>query len=813
MGRPQINRDRDPEVHALEQGIHIGLPLKITGIVFWGLVAIALVLAVETMHWLHSDIQESQAASARQVTMMIRSLLSHDQGLDTQDLKDQLELVIANTDIAGIRVDHGLDRISAGTFDTDFTQYSNGFAFGSDEDSTANVYVSVWMPRIDHILTPQKKRLMVEMGALVFLFGTVLQWILQHLLTTPITRMVDAARRFSLEGNARFDEQRSDEFGYLARFINRALQTLTERQNEAVEALKRAQTSEQALCEEKERAEVTLHSIAEGVITTDESGRIQYMNPAAETLTGYARSEAVGRSIMRVLQLRNESNGETIESSVFNCLRANRVTRALSGRLLVQRDGDEIAIEENAAPIHDRNGNAIGAVLAFADVSQNRELTRKLSYQASHDTLTGLFNRREFEIRLRTALQAAGRDNTLVTLCYLDLDQFKLVNDTCGHVAGDELLRQLAMALKRELRDSDTLARLGGDEFGVLLQGCTLDDAGRLAAKLRKAVREHHFTWDGKTFEVGVSIGVVPLSPDTGGVNEALSAADVACYAAKDSGRDRVHVYEANDDELRRKRTDMQWVSRIRQALKEDRFRLYRQSIVPVNRSQRRVVHHEVLIRMLDEDGRLLMPGQFLNAAEQFGLMADIDIWVLRNALDWLAGNDETGARRLAINLSGQSLSSPAFTETVMEMFADSRVRASQICFEITETAAIANLDNATQFISALKTRGCEFALDDFGSGMSSFAYLKNLPVNYLKIDGSYVRDLVHDRVDRAMVEAVNQIGHAMGMHTIAEFVEDQATLDALAVIGIDYAQGYAIDEPEPLDTLCTRDTLSACEA
>ncbi len=802
MGRPEIV---DTAGDTLERGIHVGLPLKITGIVFWGLVAIGLVLAAETMHWLHTHMAASQVASARQTELMIRTLLTHKTAFGADELQQQLDLIVVDTDVMGVSVEQGLDRMAAGDMNPAFTHYSNTLTIRAPGGTMEDIQVSLWLQPIDEVLTPQKKRLMIEMGMLVFVFGTVLQWILQKLLTTPITQMVKAASHCSQGGVARFDEQRNDEFGYLARFINRALNTLTQRQNEIESALERAKASEQALSEEKERAEVTLHSIAEGVITTDNSGQIQYMNPVAATLTGYTQAEAHGLSISRVLQLRDELEGRSVESTVFHCLRTNSVARALTGRVLAQRNGEQIAIEENAAPIRDANGNAVGAVLAFADVSQNRELTRRLSYQASHDTLTGLLNRGEFEIRLRAALQQASKENSLVTLCYMDLDQFKLVNDTCGHIAGDELLRQLAHTLKHELRDSDTVARLGGDEFGVLLQGCTLEDAGRLASKLRKAVRDHHFTWDGKTFEVGVSIGVVPLSADTGGVTEALSAADVACYAAKEGGRNRVHVYESDDDELRRKRTDMHWVSRIRQALKEDRFKLYQQPIVPVTPHNGNCTkHHEVLIRMLDEEGTLLAPGQFMGAAEQFGLMDDIDQWVLRNALEWLAVNADTGHHRLAINLSGQSLSSPTFLDSVAHMFAASGVDARQICFEITETAAIANLDNAMRFIAALKTRGCEFALDDFGNGMSSFAYLKNLPVNYLKIDGSYVRDLVHDQVDRSMVEAVNQIGHAMGMQTIAEFVEDQATLGALAMIGVDYAQGYAIAKPQPLETLCS---------
>jgi diguanylate cyclase (GGDEF)-like protein/PAS domain S-box-containing protein len=800
MGRSEIAADAED---TLQRGIHVGLPLKITGIVFWGLVAIGLVLAAETMHWLHGDMAANQSASARQIELMVRTLLTHKAAFAADALQQQLDLIIANTDIRGICVEQNFDKITAGEMSPTFTQYSNSFPIAALGGSTEDIQVSIWMLPIDEVLTPQKKRLMTEMGMLVFIFGSVLQWILQRLLTTPITQMVEAARHCSQGETAQFDEQRSDEFGYLARFINRALNTLTQRQKDVVSALERAQASEQALSEEKERAEVTLHSIAEGVITTDQAGLIQYMNPVATLLTGYTQAEARGVSLAEVLKLRDEHDGRPVESSVFDCLRSNAVARALTGRILVQRNGEQIAIEENAAPIRNATGRTVGAVLAFADVSENRELTRRLSYQASHDTLTGLFNRREFEIRLRAALQQTRKENSLLTLCYMDLDQFKLVNDTCGHIAGDELLRQLAHTLKLELRDSDTIARLGGDEFGVLLQGCTLEDAGRLASKLRKAVRDHHFTWDGKTFEVGVSIGVVPLSAETGGVTQALSAADVACYAAKDSGRNRVHVYQSGDDELRRKRTEMQWVSRIRQALKEDRFRLYQQPVIAVSPSDSsHAKHHEVLIRMLDEEGTLLAPGQFMTAAEQFGLTDDIDQWVLHNVLNWLAANADSAHRSLAINLSGQSLSSRAFLDTVIDMFASSSVDPRQICFEITETAAIANLDNATRFIAALKNRGCEFALDDFGSGMSSFAYLKNLPVNYLKIDGSYVRDLVRDPVDRSMVEAVNQIGHAMGMQTIAEFVEDQATLSALAVIGVDYAQGYGIAKPQPLDKL-----------
>ena len=808
MGRPQVTQPLQSDT--LEQGVHIGLPLKITGIVFWGLVAIGLVLVAEAIHWLHRDMDKAQFEHTRQATLMVQALFQQDNLVALNTLQPQLDMLVNSTNIVGIRIHSGLNSIAAGDSGPHLTLYTNNFTVGTTAGDSTDVITYVWMMPIDKALAPQKKRLIMEMGLMVFAFGTILQWILQKLLTSPITSMVAAAHECSLGETTQFDETRRDEFGYLARFINKALYNLTQRQDEAVTALQRALASEQELSEEKERAEVTLHSIAEGVITTDEVGHIQYMNPAAENLCGCRQADAAGVAINRVMELKDEHGARSLESSVLKCLRTDGIVRALKGRTLVRSDGEEIAIEENAAPIRDRSGQTIGAVLAFEDVRQTRELTRKLSYQASHDTLTGLFNRYEFENRLRDALELAREGNSPVTLCYMDLDQFKIVNDTCGHIAGDELLRQLSHVLKDVLRDNDTIARLGGDEFGVLLPGCSLGSAKRLASKLRESVREYNFTWDGKSFEIGVSIGVVPISTDTRDVTEALSAADVACYAAKESGRDCVHVYEADDDALQRKRSDMQWVSKIRQALKEDRFQLFQQPIVPVSQNGNDIVcHHEVLLRMLDEEGSLIAPAQFLGAAEQFGLMIDIDKWVFRHALDWLSAHTtEHQEHRLAINLSGQSMSSNTFLENVIVILKASGINLRQICFEITETAAIADLDKATRFITALQVMGCEFALDDFGSGMSSFAYLKNLPVNYLKIDGSYVRDLVKNPVDRSMVEAVNQIGHAMGMKTIAEFVEDEATLGALAVIGVDYAQGYGIAKPAPLENLSTDNVM-----
>lgn len=804
MDWPEINKAQKDSV---QHSTHVGLPLKITGIVFWGVVAIGLVQVAETMRWMQRDLERDQEITMRHAVLDIQSLMAQNPGVPPDMLQGQFLQIVDRNDISGLSIEYEIDSVLLGESGGELQSYASIFPMITTPDReyiSTNIVATIWLKSVDKILAPQKKRLMMETGLLVFFFGMILQWILKRMLSTPITQMVATALTFSKGHDSRFDETRNDEFGYLSRFINRALDNLTLRQKELVTALDRAHASEHALYEEKERAEVTLHSIAEGVITTDKSGRIRYMNPVAESLSGHSQQESTGRSIGEILDLVDESSAEGIDSSVLQCLNDDTVTRAVNGCILIKPDGNEIPIEECAAPIRDNSGNTIGAVLVFEDVSQTRELTRRLSYQASHDALTGLYNRNEFELRLQSVLQKARVQNQQAALCYMDLDQFKLVNDTCGHIAGDQLLHQLAHKLRDELRDSDTIARLGGDEFGVLLQDCSVEDALRLASNLRKTVRDHHFTWDGKVFEVGVSIGVIPISSDTHDVTEALSAADVACYAAKESGRDRVHLYEADDAELQRRRSDMLWVNRIREALKEDRFRLYQQPVITVGTNGPEAPHHEILLRMLDEEGNLLKPCSFLGAAEQFGLMPDIDRWVIRNTFQWLKENTgpSLAGHQLAINLSGQSLSSNAFLGFVIDLIDESPIDRGSIYFEITETAAIANLEDAARFIRILKGMGCKFSLDDFGSGMSSFQYLKNLPVDYLKIDGSYVRDLVHEPIDRAMVEAVNQVGHAMGMKTIAEFVENQATLDALADIGVDFAQGYGIAKPAPIENL-----------
>jgi diguanylate cyclase (GGDEF)-like protein len=441
--------------------------------------------------------------------------------------------------------------------------------------------------------------------------------------------------------------------------------------------------------------------------------------------------------------------------------------------------------------------------MVLHDVRHTRVMARELSYQATHDELTGLYNRREFERQLRIAADSARLDERGHALCYLDMDQFKVINDTCGHVAGDELLRQFTALLQKQVRDTDVIARLGGDEFGILLNHCSVENASRLANALVGKVREFRFHWQDRRFDVGVSIGLVAITENNKDVSEILSAADVACYAAKDAGRNRIHVHSEDDNVLRQRHGEMQWVSRLGKALEENRFLLYCQPVVGVAGGQRTVEHYEILLRLQDEAGKIVPPGAFIPAAERYNLMPQIDRWVIRETLALLA-NQPPGAAPIvvAINVSGQSLGEKDFLAFVIEAIDNSGVPPQQVCFEITETAAIASFDGAIRFITILRGMGCVFALDDFGSGLSSFNYLKNLRVDYLKLDGYFVKEMLNNPIDHALVEATNQIGHAMGIKTIAEFVENQDILDALRKIGVDYAQGYGIARPCPVEDI-----------
>ncbi len=560
----------------------------------------------------------------------------------------------------------------------------------------------------------------------------------------------------------------------------------------------RQKQTEEALFEAKERALVTLHSIGDAVITTDDQGLITYLNPIAERLIGIRSDEASARPLEECCRMIDEDHDRPAPNPALGALERGEVYELKCSTQLITHNGSNRSITASAAPIRDSNGTAIGAVIVLRDVSESREMARRLSWQASHDALTGLYNRQEMEKHLELMLEEAQRDAAQHILLYLDLDQFKLVNDTSGHLAGDELLRQLSYLLKKTLRETDLLARLGGDEFGILLNHCTIDKAVEIAEKLRTLIHEFRFVWQDKSFEIGVSIGIAPIDQRTESSAAVMSAADVACYAAKDLGRNRYHIYVQEDEELTRRHGEMAWVSRIRSAIEENRLVLYRQAIQSVQSEQAHEVHTEILVRMVDEEGELIAPGQFIPAAERYNLMPQIDRKIIELTLAHMA-KDKDAPHSVAINLSGNTFGDEQFLAFVKQQLARFNIAAERICFEITETAAITKLSSAIHFMQELKTLGCRFALDDFGSGLSSFSYLKNLPVDYLKIDGAFIRDIVDDPYDRAMVEAISRVGRVMGLKTIAEFVENDAILEELRVIGIDYVQGYGIEKPRPL--------------
>jgi len=560
---------------------------------------------------------------------------------------------------------------------------------------------------------------------------------------------------------------------------------------------------EQQLHQEKMLAQVTLASIGDGVITTGPDSRIWYINPVAEKLTGWERAEATGRSLDDVYRLFDEISGAALGNPVTALLRRYRQPRTTQegvGLTLRRRDGSDVAIQDAVAPIRDDESRIIGAVLTFRDVTVNRRLARELSHQAAHDTLTGLANRAEFELRVAAILALPLAERGEQVLCYMDLDQFKIVNDTCGHAAGDELLRQLSKLFQARIRSTDVLARLGGDEFGLLLTGCHLEEALPIVDGMRAQVEEFRFSWEGKTFAIGVSIGLVQIAPGET-LGRLLSAADSACYAAKDAGRNRIHIYQADDEQLLERRGEMLWVNRIRQALDEDLLRLYVQRIMPVAGTTSSP-SFEVLVRMLGDDGSVIPPGAFMPAAERYALATAIDRWVVGNFLAWVGDYcrrqpDNQGS--FSINLSAASLGEDSFLEFVLVTLARHSVPPKCICFEITETSAIANLSRAVVFMQRLRSIGCRFALDDFGSGLSSFAYLKTLPVDFLKIDGVFIKDIETDPIARAMVSAINTIGHEMGLLTVAEFVESEGILRCLQELGVDFAQGYHLGRPQPL--------------
>ncbi len=551
----------------------------------------------------------------------------------------------------------------------------------------------------------------------------------------------------------------------------------------------------------------TLDSLGEGIITTDISGRIDYLNRAAEQLVGISAADALGKTITDIIMLVDETDRRSLGDPVRQCLTSQAKVTAGRRGLMISRDGsEERSVELTVTPLKGQRGDLAGTVVAVRDVSELRGITRQMTYQASHDALTGLVNRREFERRLEEALEMTKASTARHVMCYLDLDRFKVVNDTCGHMAGDTMLREVAALVKQAVRDSDTVSRLGGDEFGLLLAGCPLEKARQIADDVVRKVSEYRFVWKDKIFNIGVSVGLVEISRDSGAADEVLSAADSACYVAKKQGN-HVHVYSARDESLARHRGEIQWLQRLQNALKENRFELMAQPIIATGPASRGPAL-EVLLRLQDDSvPGGISPLEFLKAAERYRLMGDVDRWVVQAALTALA----RGAirvppeRSIAINLSGQTLGDPQFLEFVVEVLDRTGVSADQVCFEVAENSVITNIEHAERFIGVLHGMGCRFALDDFGRGLSSFGNLKNLSLDYLKIDGSFIHNLALDTVNQAMVAAMIKLARTLNFQVVAEQVEDVGALEAATRMGVDFVQGYHLGRPQPLARVVAR--------
>jgi len=559
---------------------------------------------------------------------------------------------------------------------------------------------------------------------------------------------------------------------------------------------------EATLGRSKHQAQITLESISEGVITTDPNGVIDYLNTAAKDLTGVAIEQALGSRLGDIVKLVDETDRRALGDPVSQCL-INRKRISMGRRaLLIPLEGaNEVSVDVTASPVIGPDDAVSGAVIMVRDVSELRGLTARMSYQAAHDGLTGLINRREFERQVNVALQASVNENMGHVLCYLDLDRFKTVNDTCGHQAGDMLLREISGLIKEQVRDSDFVGRLGGDEFGMLLTGCPLKKARQIADDVCEAVRAYRFVWQDKIFTVGVSIGLVEIDADTTSMEDVLAAADSACYLAKEAGRGRVHVYSAQDEAIARQRGEIHWLKKLQGALKEDQFELYTQPIISLGGRVPFGPAVEIFLRLKDDDGTLILPANFIKAAERYRLMGSVDRWVVSSTLTSLSQGaiklpDE---RSCTINLSGQTMGDESFLEFVVDSLDHSQIDPSRICFEVSETTVVNNLEHAKRFVGVLHGMGCRFGVDDFGSGIGSLASLQGLDVDYVKIDGAFTRNLDTDSINQEVVGAITRLSKAVGFKVVAEQVEDQASFDSLRELGVNFIQGNYVEAPSSL--------------
>lgn len=558
---------------------------------------------------------------------------------------------------------------------------------------------------------------------------------------------------------------------------------------------------QETLRKQHEQILVTLHSIGDAVIATDNAGRIQYLNPVSERLTGSTLEQMRGQLLETVFQIFDERTGIPASNPVECCLSENRGIRLNGGVVLVSEDGAHFSIEGSASPITDADGAISGVVLVFRDITDQRRIENELVYRATHDHLTGLLNRAEFEIHVLAALEDLRRAANPGALLYVDLDQFKLVNDTCGHAAGDALLKRVSSHLLAQFPLPHTLARFGGDEFGIIVKDCSIDQARTIASALCRQIDELRFEYKGYNLSVGASIGVVPLDHNWESVSEVMQCVDSACYAAKDAGRNRVHVCSQTDQAMLARRDEMSWVRRLRHAIDEDRFVLFAQEMCALQ-APTAGLHFEVLLRLRDENDALILPAAFLPAAERFNIASRIDRWVVHHVFRWMSHHSKQFDQLecVSVNLSGQSISDSAFHDYIAALLHTFLLDGRKLCFEVTETAAVTNLNAAVAFVDMLKQYGVRFALDDFGSGASSFGYLKALQVDYLKIDGQFVKNMAHDALDRTVVRCIQEVATVLGKETIAEFVESELEVALLKRMGVTHAQGFFYHRPQPMD-------------
>lgn len=551
---------------------------------------------------------------------------------------------------------------------------------------------------------------------------------------------------------------------------------------------------------ERERAEVTLHSIGDAVITTNVNGDIEYMNRVAESLTEWSLDEAKNQAIQHVFRIEDLDTGEPLHDVVKSCL-YDGITINKSILRLISKTNTKKDIESSISPILKTSGKVEGVIIVFHDETQRRQLENAVKHQAAHDPLTNLLNRDAFDIELSEHIYDAKNNNRNHALCYLDLDHFKLINDTAGHSAGDQCLIQITSLIQSCIRDGDVLGRLGGDEFGLILKHCEQANILKITSHISKIISNTNFTWDGCDYKLGVSIGINLLNKNTKNASDAIRKSDLACYTAKDLGRGQAYVYQEEVSELIRRQEENYWATRINKAIENDRLKLYAQPIIALKNIDPQNQHVEILARLLDEDNRLIQPNAFIPDAERYNLMHLVDRKIIFETFSFIHkySDKDENITHYSINLSGSTIGDKDIVNYIKDLTTKFNIDAKLICFEITETAAIKNFNDAKMLIKQLKSCGFKIAIDDFGNGLSSFQYLKNLHVDYLKIDGSFVSDMVNNNIDLAMVAAINEAAHIMGIKTIAEHVENDQIVRKLRDLNIDYGQGYSIGQPKPI--------------